>query len=1349
MFFGGDDDDSDFLSPEGSSKLGSIFGMDHASSQGGNESLTYTAPKQPRKQAKGDQGGAPQVILALAVQAYKYVNGQYNKQGKLGAALLGNQQTNEYRILLYVGKQQQVASAKITASFSFVIQSNKYATFYDDQRQSWSVMFDTDQNVIDFSKQVALAKINSAGGTTTGVVQQDLVLGDSQGLESGDSVEVKYTGWLYTNNTFGKVFDSNVNSDKAFRCKLGKGKVIKGWDEGILGMKKGGRRLIIVPPSMAYGSKGIGDRVPPNSTLIFDIEIKKVKFSKEREEKSSSSSSSVAGTPTPEESSKTDSSSESGVRSRTQSLNEQITTNPSETKAKLISRMAKMGQPMLPMMGATAAQPDSTDSEAEDAHAAASGAHGATGPHPVIPPKPEQQAQHQQQQQQPAVQQPQPAQPTLQPQPQPQLQSASPYGQPFVQPQPMAQAPVPQQQLALYHSQPQMQPPQMQQPQAPFPQYTGTTTSTQMYGQPPMQQPIPPVSQYGAIYPQPQPPPQQTSVSDITTPVLLSETRQQQTEIRLAIGKVTDKIESLSAKIDHMHVQGSQSLAIPGGDTKMESSVVIQNIQRIVQENERLRKESFEKSSRIEVQNEKISELLQRNQQFVEQSNVMLEQRNDSFKYTTAQSQARVLELEQEKVNLTTELSAATSRISTMQLELANYKQKESELKLQLQNTMATSQANSEEIHTLKSTKFECETKIEKLSNSLKEEKLEVKKYKSRLENMEEEFTDVKAEKDSLEKSLADRKKKALAEKKKAEEEMEELKKSFEEEIESLKSKLRYQKTSTDAAAAEQVALLEKELENQWKEKCDRLVTQTNEKHQRAYDELSEEKEEVARKLAAVEEKFAVLKSSHGEGGKQIEQLRDELEEAREWKDKFESLQRSSGSLKDRYESRIKQLSESLSEANAAAASATSASASSGGGGEYSKEELIVEVKKIMNNVYYSLRSEFEADHSYTGTEILATMMNTIKAVTLKLMEGGGKKESEDEEEEEEESEESEMEEESEEEEEEEAAEGDVKIEEALHVGNPPDSGPPSAPPPPPPVEEVEESRPESESTSQDVPKDEQKEEPEDVEAEGEQQKDEAAVAKETSTEVDAAVAVVTVSAEADAGIAVDAQAEADAGVALDTEVEADAGVAMDTKAEADAGPTESDHMEESPEPEEDNKEELSSNENDLPAEGAESQSEQQEPERKEEKSEDLNSQEENNAQLPESEQISPDLPPVQDDNDDDDDDDVKQDAADDTEDKRAEETDESSVQDPLTEAAKSKETDNKSDDLFGDADNTVEDTFGPEFTKKEEEEATDDKTKVKKDKNDESSDEDVTKPRPPPPLFPDDDDEDDLDWLN
>jgi FKBP-type peptidyl-prolyl cis-trans isomerase FkpA len=108
----------------------------------------------------------------------------------------------------------------------------------------------------------------------------DVKQGTGAEAVSGRPVIVHYTGWLYdpaAPGNKGAKFDSSVDRKVPFGFYLGEGKVIKGWDEGVVGMKVGGKRTLIIPPNLAYGSNGAGGVIPPNATLIFDVELIEVK----------------------------------------------------------------------------------------------------------------------------------------------------------------------------------------------------------------------------------------------------------------------------------------------------------------------------------------------------------------------------------------------------------------------------------------------------------------------------------------------------------------------------------------------------------------------------------------------------------------------------------------------------------------------------------------------------------------------------------------------------------------------------------------------------------------------------------------------------------------------------------------------------------------------------------------------------------------------------------------------------------------------------------------------------------------------------------------------------------------
>lgn len=107
----------------------------------------------------------------------------------------------------------------------------------------------------------------------------DIKVGDGDVADMGKLVNVHYTGWLYDADApenKGKKFDSSHDRADTFAFMLGAGRVIKGWDQGVTGMKVGGQRTLIIPPSMAYGAQGAGNIIPPNATLIFEVELVRV-----------------------------------------------------------------------------------------------------------------------------------------------------------------------------------------------------------------------------------------------------------------------------------------------------------------------------------------------------------------------------------------------------------------------------------------------------------------------------------------------------------------------------------------------------------------------------------------------------------------------------------------------------------------------------------------------------------------------------------------------------------------------------------------------------------------------------------------------------------------------------------------------------------------------------------------------------------------------------------------------------------------------------------------------------------------------------------------------------------------
>ncbi len=110
--------------------------------------------------------------------------------------------------------------------------------------------------------------------TGTGLQYEEITVGEGAVAAAGDHVSVHYTGWLQNaDGSAGKKFDSSKDRNDPFNFPLGAGNVIQGWDEGVQGMKVGGTRQLIIPSSLGYGARGAGGVIPPNATLIFEVEL--------------------------------------------------------------------------------------------------------------------------------------------------------------------------------------------------------------------------------------------------------------------------------------------------------------------------------------------------------------------------------------------------------------------------------------------------------------------------------------------------------------------------------------------------------------------------------------------------------------------------------------------------------------------------------------------------------------------------------------------------------------------------------------------------------------------------------------------------------------------------------------------------------------------------------------------------------------------------------------------------------------------------------------------------------------------------------------------------------------------
>lgn len=113
--------------------------------------------------------------------------------------------------------------------------------------------------------------------TKSGLQYEDVKEGTGTSPKTGQTAVVHYTGWLWQDGAKGKKFDSSLDRGQPFSFPVGAGRVIKGWDEGVATMKVGGKRMLIIPPDLGYGARGAGGAIPPNATLLFEVELLEIK----------------------------------------------------------------------------------------------------------------------------------------------------------------------------------------------------------------------------------------------------------------------------------------------------------------------------------------------------------------------------------------------------------------------------------------------------------------------------------------------------------------------------------------------------------------------------------------------------------------------------------------------------------------------------------------------------------------------------------------------------------------------------------------------------------------------------------------------------------------------------------------------------------------------------------------------------------------------------------------------------------------------------------------------------------------------------------------------------------------
>ena len=245
---------------------------------------------------------------------------------------------------------------------------------------------------------------------------------------------------------------------------------------------------------------------------------------------------------------------------------------------------------------------------------------------------------------------------------------------------------------------------------------------------------------------------------------------------------VLTKLEVITEKLDQ--IRSVTTSLTQNNLPNMETSVILHNIQRIVKENEQYKKDLYEKGNKIEEQNQKITELLMKAQNYVEQSHQILELKNNSFQSNAERNQQRVLELEQDKMHLTSELSKTTSQISELNLEVNRMKKADAEIRQHLSDVSKSTDQYKQDSERLVVESADLQAKFDVAVNEVKKEKQLRRNAEAKLQTCEDELNECKVNLSNSQKAVEEKKKKLEQDRVLFDDEIDELKKFHLNEVE-------------------------------------------------------------------------------------------------------------------------------------------------------------------------------------------------------------------------------------------------------------------------------------------------------------------------------------------------------------------------------------------------------------------------------------------------------------------------------------------------------------------------------------------------------------------------------------
>ncbi|CAF1612854.1 unnamed protein product [Rotaria magnacalcarata] len=406
-------------------------------------------------------------------------------------------------------------------------------------------------------------------------------------------------------------------------------------------------------------------------------------------------------------------------------------------------------------------------------------------------------------------------------------------------------------------------------------------------------------------------------------------------DTRQLFNRLAEKIDLLNEKFDTKN-----STIYPN----METNILLANIQRIVKENDTMKKDSFDRSAKVEELNLKISELLDRNQKLIEQTHQTAEQRNVVVNNVSEQTAQKILDLEKQKVELTNNLSISTSKIADLQLQINKYTQDTNESQSRLITLMHQCDQYKDELQKSEHQRLEIQMKFDSMQEQLKTEKSIKKQLQTNLNTLEEELAETKVTCASFERIHNERKAKFENERKRWQDDIDEQKQSYEKELDELRAKLRKQRTNDTLTTNQEISRVEQDLEREWQEKLDRQHAQ----HERLLNSKVKELEQ--------------LKTLHNENEIKLKQTNEDLQESQQ---NFQAYEERCEKLQER----LVLMKEKLVEIN-----------------DEQPQLINDQVKRTINIIFQRLKARIRLTKQYTGEQFLSRSLDVIKKATLKVL---------------------------------------------------------------------------------------------------------------------------------------------------------------------------------------------------------------------------------------------------------------------------------------------------------------------------------------------------------------------------